>query len=149
MDHANDGISEPAGRAARDLRVLVGRLRRRLREVDDVGELTPSQLSVLSRLDRNGAASPSDLAAAEHVRPQSMGATLAALAERGLTDRHPDPTDGRRHLVSLSALGHESIRGTRQVREEWLARALQDRFTEAERHTVTEALALLERLTHQ
>ena len=147
MDPLAPAISSPAASAAGDLRVLLGRLRRRLKEVDNTDGITASQLSVMSRLEREGPAAPGVLATAERVRPQSMGATLAALEERGLIERRHDPADGRRQVVSLSDAGVEAIRGTRRVREEWLARALQDRYTEAERGTITEALALLERLT--
>jgi DNA-binding MarR family transcriptional regulator len=140
-------ISEPAVRAAHDLRVVLSRLRRRLREVAGTQDLTPSQTSVLSRLDKDGAASASALAAAERVRPQSMAAILRALDQHGFIQRHPDPADGRRQLVTLTAAGHERLRGDRLAREEWLARALQDRYTDAERRTITAALALLDRLT--
>lgn len=134
-------------RLAGDLRVLVGRLRRRLKEVDNADGITPSQMSVLSRLEQDGPAAPGALAAAERVRPQSMGSTLGVLEQRELIERRPDPADGRRQVVSLTTAGSESLRGTRTVREEWLARALAERFTGAERRTVAEALALLERLT--
>jgi DNA-binding MarR family transcriptional regulator len=140
-------ITEQAVRAASELRVVVGRLRRRLREVADAGDLTPSQVSVLSLLDKGGGASSSDLAAMERVRPQSMAATLAALDEHGLIRRDADPEDGRRQLVSLTAAGREVVQGTRVAREEWLARAFQDRYTDTERRTIVEALTLLDRLT--
>ena len=140
-------ITEQAVRAASELRVVVGRLRRRLREVADAGDLTPSQLSVLSQLEKGNGASASDLAALERVRPQSMAATLAALDQQGLIRRDPDPEDGRRQLVSLTTAGREVVQGTRRAREEWLARSLQDRYTEPERRTILEALALLDRLT--
>ncbi|HEY6425254.1 MAG TPA: MarR family transcriptional regulator [Pseudonocardiaceae bacterium] len=52
-------------------------------------ELTPSQMSVLSRLEKQGAASTSDLAVAERVRPQSMASAVAALEERAPTRRWP------------------------------------------------------------
>lgn len=141
-----DEISASAARAARDLRVVVGRLRRRLQELYDTRELTPSQTSVLSRLGKGGAASASDLAAAERVRPQSVATTLAALDERGLIQRRPDPGDGRRQLISLSDEGQAFFDDRRRTGEEWLGRALQDNYTEAERETILEALALLERL---
>ncbi|WP_127501646.1 MarR family winged helix-turn-helix transcriptional regulator [Actinoplanes solisilvae] len=139
-------IPESAVQAATDVRVVFSRLRRRLREVAEFGDLTPSQTSVLSRLDKVGPATMSDLAAAEQVRPQSMAATLAAIAEHGLITRRPDPADGRRQLIELSEAGRETIAVTRRSREGWLARVLTDDCTEAERRTVIEAMAVLDRL---
>jgi DNA-binding MarR family transcriptional regulator len=147
MTEKAEVVSAEATRAAHEVRVVFGRLRRRLREIAGVGDLTPSQVSVLSRLDKDGPASASDLAAAERIRPQSMAATLGALDEHGLIRRDADPDDGRRHLVSLTPAGIERLEGDRQARQEWLARALQERFTESERRTVREGLALLDRLT--
>lgn len=143
----DDAVSESAVHAARELRIVVGRLRRRLKETYDTEGLTPSQTSALSRLDKYGPASTSDLAAAERVRHQSMATTLHALEERGLIERRADPDDGRRQLVSVSAAGRGLLEDKRRAGEEWLARTLQDRYTERERQTVLTALALLERLT--
>jgi DNA-binding MarR family transcriptional regulator len=140
-------ITESAVRAARDVRVVVGRLRRRLKEVYDTRELTPSQISVLSRLDKNGPASTSDLAAAERVRPQSVAATLTVLEERGFVRRAQDPDDGRRQLISATESGHGLLVDSRQAAFEWLAQEMQENFTEAERETVIAAMALLDRLT--
>ena len=90
MDH----ISDAAVQAARDLRVVFSRLRRRIREVAQDADLTPSQESALSLAGKHGAATASALAAAEGVRPQSMATTLAALEQHGLIRRTPDPDDG-------------------------------------------------------
>ncbi|MFB9740662.1 MarR family winged helix-turn-helix transcriptional regulator [Pseudonocardia sulfidoxydans] len=139
-------LSESAAHAARDVRVLVGRLRRRLRQTYDNADLTPSQTSALSRIGRAGPLSASDLAAAERVRPQSIAATLAVLEERGLTERRPDPGDGRRRLLTLTPAGAALLDDGRRAGEEWLARALQEQLTEAERRTVVEAMALLDRV---
>ncbi|MGW5699426.1 MarR family transcriptional regulator, partial [Streptomyces asiaticus] len=84
MAETPGGMSESSVRAAHEIRVVVGRLRRRIKETYDLEELTPSQTSALSRLSKEGPASASALAAAERVRPQSMAATLAVLDERGL-----------------------------------------------------------------
>ncbi len=139
-------VSESAVAAARDLRVMFSRLRRRLLEVATDDELTPSQTAVLIRLVKDGPASTSQLAGAERVRPQSMATTLAGLDRHGLIVRTPDPDDGRRQLIALTPIGRKHAENDRKVREEWLVRAMQDRFTEPERRVVNEALALLERL---
>ncbi|KUJ58475.1 MarR family transcriptional regulator [Streptomyces sp. NRRL F-5122] len=147
MEQNIEGVSASAARAARDLRVVFSRLRRRMREVAGEEGLTPSQVSALTLISKGGAATASALASAEGVRPQSMAATLAVLEQLGLIRRSADPDDGRRQLVTLSDAGRERVEGDRQARQEWLARTLQDRYTEEERQTVLEALALMERLT--
>ncbi|AGS73357.1 MarR family winged helix-turn-helix transcriptional regulator [Streptomyces collinus] len=140
-------ISESAVRTARDLRVVFSRLRRRIREVAQDADLTPSQESALSLVGKHGAATASALAAAEGVRPQSMATTLAALEQHGLIRRAPDPDDGRRQLVTLTEAGLARVEGNKQLREEWLARAFQDRYTEEERQAVLRALELMARLS--
>ncbi|MEU1530278.1 MarR family winged helix-turn-helix transcriptional regulator [Streptomyces fagopyri] len=147
MDDSDEGVSESAARAAQDLRVAFNRLRRRIREISERQDLTPSQVSALTLVSKSGAATASALAATEGVRPQSMAATLAVLDQQGLIARNPDPGDGRRQLVTLTDAGRERVEGTRQARGEWLAKALQDRCTEAERQSVIEAMAVLDRLT--
>ncbi|MEU4293729.1 MarR family winged helix-turn-helix transcriptional regulator [Kribbella sp. NPDC026596] len=137
-------ISASAVRAAGEVRVVFGRVKRRLKELATQDDLTPSQSSVLSRLDKDGPASASELAAAERVRPQSMAAILAALRAADLIERHPDPGDGRRQVVSLTTAGRHRIQGDRKVRQEWLADTLEERCTESERQTILKALALLD-----
>ncbi|ORW49490.1 MarR family transcriptional regulator [Mycobacterium paraense] len=142
-----DGVGDSSVMAARDLRVLFSRLRRRLRSLGVDDDLTPSQTAVLTRLWKEGPSSASTLAGAEGVRPQSMATIVAALEQRGLIARAPDPEDGRRQVVSLTAAGRRRAESHRQAREEWLARAIQERYSERERRTILDALALLERLT--
>lgn len=62
---AAEGISQSAARAALDLRVAFSRLRRRIREVSETDDLTPSQVSALTLVSKSGAATASALAAAE------------------------------------------------------------------------------------
>lgn len=146
MSKVQTGVSVSAVTAARDLRVLFGRLRRTLKEVAATDDLTASQASVLARLVKDGPSSASVLAGAERVRPQSMANTLAALEERALIVRTPDPEDGRRQVITLTAAGRDRAEGARASREEWLTRALQERYSERERATIVEALGLLDRL---
>jgi DNA-binding MarR family transcriptional regulator len=126
--------------------VVFGRLRRRIRALALIDDLIPSQAAVLTRLNTLGPSSTSALASAEAVSHQAIGAILAVLDNRGFIQRSPDPTDGRRQLVSLTDAGLAHAEHTTSAREEWLARALQDRLTEAERRTVRHAMALLNRL---
>ncbi|MET8997412.1 MarR family transcriptional regulator [Amycolatopsis sp. Hca4] len=128
------------------IRGVVGQLHRRLRHVDNAGILTPSQSAVMHRLHREGPATQGELAAAEHVRQQSMAATLGVLDELGYLARTPDPADRRRVVISLSDAGRDTVRGIQQHRDEWLAQALLDELSPAELDAVTRALPLLQRV---
>jgi DNA-binding MarR family transcriptional regulator len=128
---------------ANELRIVLGKLVRRLRTED---ALPTSHIAVLSRLDRGGAQTTSGLAAAERMRPQSMAQTLADLRRDGLVDRTPDPVDRRQILVELTALGRECLTAERRRRESWLAQAIAGELTPAERKHLADAVALLHRL---
>lgn len=132
---------------AQDLRALVSKIRRRLREQAHVGgDLTPSQTSVLLRLEKHGPASTSDLARAEGIRPQSMGTVIAALEEAGLVTGAPDPTDGRRTILSVTDVCLKWIRDGRAARQDWLSRTLQARLSSQEQKQLVAAVGLLRRL---
>src|SRR5262252_3921535 len=128
------------------LRVSVGMLLRRLRQVRPDDELSLPESSALARLDRVGPATPGALAKVEQISPQSMGATLAALEARGLIERRPDPADGRRVVLSVTDAGLELLRNKRGARTEQLAQALSAGFTAAELRQLAAAAPLLERL---
>jgi DNA-binding MarR family transcriptional regulator len=130
-----------------DLRACLGHLMRRLRQVKVDDELTPSQTSVLVRIDREGPATPTELAAGEGIRPQSMSAIVAALQELGLVTRATDPKDGRRVVISLSPSGVEGLRGARRERSRRLTTAIVNELDPAERELLAAAIPLLERIT--
>jgi len=128
------------------LRVSIGLLVRRLRQVQAEGELTLPETSALARLDRGGPTTATALAKVEQISPQSMGATLGALEERGLVERGPDPEDGRRAVISATGAGLETLRNRRNARTEQLAQALASGFTRSELKQLMAAAPLLERL---
>jgi len=131
---------------ATGLYVSIGLFLRHLRRSPVQGELTPPEISALERLDRAGSATPGRLAAAEQITPQGMGGTLGELVRRGLVERHPDPADGRRVVMSLTEAGRRFVRNKRTARTEQLAKALSDRFTPAEIEVLGAAAPLIERL---
>ncbi|MFD0019626.1 MarR family winged helix-turn-helix transcriptional regulator [Streptomyces sp. NPDC058382] len=141
-------LSPSAVQASREVRTVIGRLRRRILNAAEAEDITFGQESVLTRLSGEEGVTASELASAEGVRHQSMTATVASLTDLGLVERRPDPADGRRLLIALTPEGVRRVAEGRQVRQEWLAGELQDRCTEEERRAVIAAMAVLERLTH-
>jgi DNA-binding MarR family transcriptional regulator len=132
-------------RAAFDLRLALARIVRRLRQAHEPGELTLSEVSVLSRLDRDGPATPGALANGERVRPQAMGNTLAALEQRGLVVRMPDPEDRRRVSMSASEAGRRLLLDRRSASTRRVTRALAG-FSPDEQRRLIEVIPLLDRL---
>jgi DNA-binding MarR family transcriptional regulator len=135
--------SADAIRAATELRAVLGQLMRRLRSENTRPQ---AQLAVLSRLDRGGQQTTSGLAAAEHMRPQSMAEVVAELQGEGFVDRTPDPTDRRQLLVALTREGREFVKSERRRREDWLSQAIADELSPKEQALLVEAIALLRRL---
>jgi DNA-binding MarR family transcriptional regulator len=103
---------------AAELRVAIGNLKRRFRDQPSLGDLTWSQLCVISRLDREGPATVTTLARLEGVRPQSMGATVSALETAGLVRGSPDPADGRQTILSLTDAWREWLTAGRAAKED-------------------------------
>ncbi|HEY4144407.1 MarR family winged helix-turn-helix transcriptional regulator [Pinirhizobacter sp.] len=132
---------------ASELRFAIGQLSRRMREQGlTTDELTWPQVAVLTRIERDGPAGVSDLARAEGVRPQSMGATVALLQDAGLVIGQPDPADGRRTLLNLTPACRKLLTDSRARRADWLFRSIQAQFTPADYETIEQATAILKRL---
>ena len=136
---------EPDTELADDLLTLHGRIRRTLL-AGKADEVTASQTAALGRLLRHGESTVADLARAEGVRPQSMGATVQALVDLGLAERRPDPTDGRRTLVRATEAGTRAREYAWTTRTHVLAERLAALPAE-DRATVARALAVLMPLT--
>jgi DNA-binding MarR family transcriptional regulator len=133
---------------ARRLPRAMVRLRARLRTESAPASMrwTWSQLATLSRIAEGGPTTVSALAFAEHVRPQSMAETVAALRQEGLVTAKSDPTDGRKTLMSITVSGRKLISTVHPIREAWLEAAIEKHLTPAERRTLLKAADIMERL---
>jgi DNA-binding MarR family transcriptional regulator len=118
-----------------DLTQALGLLIRRVRAAAASHELSLSENSVLARLEREGPATIAELARAEGIKPQSMGATVATLEERGLIERKPHPTDGRQMNLELTPKGHAVRKSTKDAKRTWLAQAI-SKLDEQEQETL-------------
>ena len=142
------GRSQGAPEIAAELMKAMTRLRARLRaESAPGGELSWnwSQLTTLARLALEGPATTTDLAQAEHVRRQSMAETIAALRADGLVDARPDPDDGRKILIHATARG-QALAAIPAAREAWLETTILGLLGPAERQTLLEAAAIMNRM---
>ncbi|MEY9855767.1 DNA-binding MarR family transcriptional regulator [Catenulispora sp. GAS73] len=147
-----DEIDRPAADAqelAAELQLVVGRTARSLRQAHAVGYVALSELSVLSRLEREGPDSPGSLAEAERVRPQAMAVTLATLEERGLVSRRQHPGDGRRVVIAVTDAGRTLLVERRSESVRRIAAVLDTEFTPAERDTMLAVLPLMNRLAER
>lgn len=132
--------------AADELRHVTGALVRRLRSESADQTFTWPQLSVLKRLETDGPLTTADLARAELITPQAMGALIAELEEAGDVKRTEDPADSRRRLVSITEKGSRALAQGRAARQSWLAQAIDTHLDPDEQRTLLDALALLRRI---
>lgn len=131
---------------AAEMRTVFRKLKQRLREQGGRSNLTPSQASILLRLENGGAVTVSSLARAEGMRPQSMSAVVLPLQKAGLVSGAPDPNDGRKSLMSLTPKCIKWIEEGRAARQDWLTTAISQKFSAQEQQQLKAALELLKRL---
>ncbi|MEX3694185.1 MarR family winged helix-turn-helix transcriptional regulator [Paraburkholderia sp. BR14263] len=131
-----------------DLMQAIGMLVRRTRNESYAGALSMTESVVMSRLANDGPATIAALARAEGMRPQSMGATVAALEEMALVTRTPHATDGRQLLIDLTQKGRQLRKQTRDAKQLWLSQAIAD-LEEDERATLFKAGGIMRRLAER
>jgi DNA-binding MarR family transcriptional regulator len=150
MDSMNGAASrsqmDRTSALAAELRTILGQLKRKLREHGGRSDLTPSQVSVLLRLEKDGPAAVSSLARAEGMRPQSMSAIITSLLESGLVNGSQDPNDGRQTLMSLSRKCQKFLKEGRAARQDWLTTTIQEKLSAQDQEKLAAVLELLARL---
>src|SRR5580704_1598819 len=113
-------------KAATELALALGLLMRRLRSAapSESNDLSWTQKAVMVRLDSEGPATTAELARAEGIKPQSMGAIVAVLEEMGIVERRPHPTDGGQVIIALTAKGASVLNNAGIAKRTWLAQAI-------------------------
>lgn len=118
------------------------RLRHQSRETLAPWGVSPSQLRALGTLMRHGPVRTGALAEHLRIAPRSATEVVDALAERGLVERCPDPSDRRATLVAVTdagaGLGH-AVRAARAAEADRVFAALD----EADRTELARLLRLL------
>jgi DNA-binding MarR family transcriptional regulator len=107
--------------------------------------LSLSTLSALARLESEGPLRVSDLTEREALTQPGMTLLVKRLAEAGLAERVPDPTDRRAVLVRVTDAGRALLADRRDAR----ARILRDRLVQLDEHDrdlLMAALPAIERL---
>lgn len=137
--------SEPV---AIKLTVAIKRLRARLREVARASatDLPIAQLSIIRRLRAEGPTTAAALSAAEYVSQQAIAQSLTTLKRAGLVQATPDPTDGRKSLISVTDAGHRLFEAIIASRNAWLVQAIDATISDEELPALDKAIELLERL---
>jgi DNA-binding MarR family transcriptional regulator len=138
--------ADRASTLALEIRTLIGKLRRKLRDQTGHDDFTSSQVSVLLRLEKDGPTTASNLARAEAMRPQSMSAVIVPLEAAGLVSGTADPNDGRQTLLSLTQNCRELIQERRAAKQDWLTKTIVATLSVQEQERLASALEILARL---
>ena len=134
---------------ATELRIVVGKLINQLRAQGSRGELTWSQAAVIACLERNGPRTISQLARAEGVRSQSIGATVADLEAGKFVERRADPGDGRQVVISSTNAGRQALVKARAAKTEWLVNVIDAQLSPKEQRALGDLVELLRRLVEE
>ena len=123
----------------------LGILMRRVRATSAALGISWTQVAVLGRLYRDGPATVSDLARAEGMKSQSMGASITVLEEMGMVERQPHPTDGRQVNIVLTEKGIAMREEIRTSKRAWLAQAIAQ-LDDDQQKTLFAATKIIQRL---
>jgi DNA-binding MarR family transcriptional regulator len=141
------GATERSIQDATRLRVALTRLARQLRTRSAV-DVSPSQISALTRLDQCGPLRLGALAEAEGTSAPTASRLVDILEERGLVERVADPLDGRASVIGLTRQGRLLLEDMRERSTQVLRTGL-DELSTAERTLLRDALPVLEVLVER
>ena len=122
---------------------MLASLRRAMRSGRQIGDLAPRHEAALAWLRRKRQLTTAELARYEQITPQSMGAVVAELVDKGWVVKSKDPEDGRRELLTLTDAGAATVNRTDEVRHADLVHLLATKLSGAERDLVARGLDVL------
>ena len=134
-----------AAELGNQLRSAVGRLYRRFRNERPEGGLGDAALAVLSRLNKHGPQTLTELSEHDRVSPASMSQIVNRLTSAGYAVRTRAEDDRRKVLFSTTAEGDELADAARAQRNAWLDQRLRALGAE-DRAVLAQAMVLLERI---
>jgi DNA-binding MarR family transcriptional regulator len=135
-----------AAQCAVSLRRSVLVLARRLRPALQRDGISAAKLSVIGQLFRAGPMTPTELARLEGVKLPSLTRLVAELEDEGWLARAADASDGRRSLLSLTALGKKRLISAAQAADAPLAEVIASTLNAEDRSALMQASALLEKI---
>ena len=130
--------------------MAIGRLSRRLRPTaaGAAADLTPTRISVLLGVDRDGPVRVSALAESESLAPTMLSRAISHLVNAGLLMRTSDDGDRRAAWVEATDAGRKLAKRIRRERTDAVNEALAG-LSPTERSLIEQALPALEGLAEQ
>ena len=132
---------------ATGLRTAISRLVKVLKyEVRQDESLSLTERSTLALVYQHPKMLPSELAAKEKVTSQSMSQIINKLFENGYIKRTTSTEDKRKVFITITSKGKEFIEIKRNKTSEWLAKAISEKTTEAEKEILMSSITILTKL---
>lgn len=136
----------PASNLAREFRSALRPLIRRFNKERTV---SLGKSGILGRLNEQGPATASELAASERITPQAVAVALRELEELSYVARSRDEADRRRVHVQITEQGRVALNSEHEAGTRWLADALRERLDDTERATLSSAVPVLRKLMRE
>lgn len=138
-----------SGFDAARLAAVISPLRRALlaaiRAEAELPELSEAQIDILRTLPRGTSRGPGGIAGQLRLSRPTVSNLLASMADEGLIERGPDPSDGRRVMVRASERALELFDRFDAVNSALVARSIRE-LDDGDREALATAVPALERL---
>jgi DNA-binding MarR family transcriptional regulator len=135
-----------AARCAAEIRRTVSHLHRKLRPRLLRDGISMAKLNVIGQINRVGRITPTELAAREGVKVQTLTRLLAELEADGWLSRLPHESDGRQTVLSVTRQGTKRLTEAARASDLALAEIIETTLTAGDRVLLLRACVLLDGL---